>query len=146
MVSPPVSSGVSRLAISARIFSLAAGSPLMRMLFERSSATMCRLGPPASPPWLTSEESTRTVSAAVALCSGTTSMSEPPLWSMRATMRAMRFTFEARSEMISMLAPVTAASWAFCGISGRSTGTSCAALTLVTEMTCVTTSSEVALT
>jgi hypothetical protein len=33
MVSPPVSSGVSRLAISARIFSLAAGSPLMRMLF-----------------------------------------------------------------------------------------------------------------
>ena len=49
-------------------------------------------------------------------------------------------------EMISMFAPVTAASCAFWGISGRSTGTSCAALTLETAMTCVTTSSEVALT
>jgi hypothetical protein len=122
------------------------GSPLISTLLERSSATRCRLGPPPSPPWETSEDSTRTVSAAVALCSGITSMSVPPLWSMRATMRIMRFTFEARSEMISMLAPVTAESCAFCGINGRSTGTSCAALTFETAITCVTTSSEVALT
>ncbi len=45
-----------------------------------------------------------------------------------------------------MLAPVTAESCAFCGISGRSTGTSCAALTFLTASTCVTSSSEVELT
>ena len=45
-----------------------------------------------------------------------------------------------------MLEPVTAESCAFCGISGRSTGTSCAALTLCTANTWVTISSEVELT
>ena len=45
-----------------------------------------------------------------------------------------------------MLVPVTAESCAFWGINGRSTGTSCAALTFLTAMICVTTSSELELT
>jgi len=78
----------------------------------------------------------------VALCSGITSISALVDWSMRAMMRDMRLTLPPRSEMTSMLAPVTAESWAFCGISGRSTGTSCAALTFETVTTWVTTSSD----
>ena len=44
----------------------------------------------------------RTTSAALACCIGMTSMFSSPVWSMRWTMRTTRFTFDARSEMISM--------------------------------------------
>ena len=61
---------------------------------------------------------------------------------MRWMMRIMRLTLLARSEMISMFDAGYATRWPYCGISGRSTGTSCAALTLRTAMTCVMNSSE----
>ena len=65
---------------------------------------------------------------------------------MRWMMRIMRLTLLARSEMISMFEAGYATRWPYCGISGRSTGTSCAALTLRTAMTCVMNSSELPLT
>ena len=52
---------------------------------------------------------------------------------MRWMMRIMRLTLLARSEMISMFEAGYATRWPYCGISGRSTGTSCAALTLRTR-------------
>ena len=73
-------------------------------------------------------------------------MSSSPLRSMRWTMRMMRFTFAARSEMISMLALGYAARCAACGIIGRRIGTSCPAETFRTCSTWVTISSEVELT
>jgi hypothetical protein len=47
---------------------------------------------------------TRTISAAEACSRRITSMSPSPLVSMRWTMRTMRLTLDARSEMISMFA------------------------------------------
>ncbi len=103
-MSPPASSGVSRCVI--RVFSLrrCARSPLTSTLFVRSSATILTVGmpPPSAAAVVYSWLTMRTTSEALACCIWMTSISSSPVWSMRSMMRAIRETFDARSEMISM--------------------------------------------
>ena len=78
----------------------------MSTLLERSSATSltAAAAPSAACLLLIQRVETRTISAAEAFCSGITSTSASPTWSMRSMMRMMRFTLLARSEMMRMLA------------------------------------------
>ena len=147
-MSPPDSSGVSRCVIRVLSRSRCDASPLTSTLLVRSSATILTVGmpPPSAAALVYSVLTMRTTSEALACCIGITSMFSSPVWSMRWMMRIMRFTFDARSEMISMFEAGYAARCPYWGISGRRIGTSWAALTFLTATTCVTISSDESLT
>ncbi len=101
-MSPPESSGVSRCAINARMRSRCWDSPDSSTLLVRSSATTLAPTAASAPCADVSELTTRTMSAAEACSRRSTSISASPPVSMRWMMRTMRFTLDARSEMISM--------------------------------------------